>query len=166
MKGSKGDEYYTPKSVWENISHLIPKEAVICEPFNNKKNIISLNSWKNLKDLGFKMYPQKIFDEETNENSFFDYDGDGWDILVSNVPFSIKQDIIAKLVEMDKPFIIIVPTITITNKYITKLGNDIQLILPKSRLQYDGCEYNKTNCSFSSLYLCWKMKLPRDIIML
>ena len=112
------------------------------------------------------MYPQKIFDEETNENSFFDYDGEGWDILISNVPFSIKQDIIAKLVEMDKPFIIIVPTETISNKYITKLGNDIQIILPTSRLKFDGDAYEKGSCMFPSLYLCWKMKLPRDIIML
>ena len=162
---SKGDEYYTPISVWENIIEFLPKDKIICDPFNSVGNPTSMLNHANLKSLGLKMSPLVKYDHTTGEGDFFKDDGKEWDVLVSNAPFSIKQKIIKKLVDMDKPFCIIVPTITMSNKYISKLGKHIQIIIPCQRIKYFHAD-NVTNgrACFPSVYLCYKMNLPDKLI--
>lgn len=162
IKKSKGNEYYTPKKIWEKIIHLLPKDKIIYEPFNNSKYPNSLKNHQTLKDLGLKMRPLKIYNEETGENDFFNDDGKEWDICVSNPPFDIKQDIIKHLVKLDKPFVLIVPVNTISCKYVSDIGKDIQLILLKKRINFLNA--GKSSCCFPTLFLCYKMKLEKDFI--
>ena len=159
---SKGNEYYTPKNIWEKIIHLLPKDKIIYEPFNNSKYPNSLKSHQILKDLGLNMRPLKIFNEETGENNFFNDDGKEWDLCVSNPPFSIKQQIIKHLVKLDKPFVLIVPTNTISCVYISDIGKDLQLILVKDRINFLNAGENR--CCFPSLFLCYKMNFDKDFI--
>ena len=46
---SKGDEYYTPISVWENIIEFLPKDKIIYEPF-----YLDGKSGECLKNMGCK----------------------------------------------------------------------------------------------------------------
>ena len=95
---SKGDEYYTPKYAWEMIQNFIPKDKVIYEPFNNKNHKKSQENHKHLSEVGCKMRELIPFDPETGEGDFFKDSGEGWDICVTNPPFSIKQKIVKRLV--------------------------------------------------------------------
>jgi len=163
---SKGDEYYTPKYAWEMIADYIPKDKIIYEPFNNIQNNKSFENHKNLKDLGFKMRDLIPFNPETGEGDFFNDDGEGWDIMISNVPFSIKQKIVKRLVALNKPFVIIAPTATITNKYIYELGEDIQVIIPTRVISFYHKENKerKNHCCFPVVFICYKMELPKSLI--
>jgi hypothetical protein len=78
-----------------------------------------------------------------------------YDIVVGNPPFSIKQKIINKLVVDDTPFILIVPLSTISCNYVSKLSNDIKIICPKKRMNFN--DIKKSNCCFPCVYLCYKM---------
>ena len=73
---SKHDDYMTPKSAWENILHLIPKDKVIWECFYGDGQ-----SGENLRSLGLEVIHEEIDFFENNEG----------DILISNPPFSIKN---------------------------------------------------------------------------
>tara|TARA_R100000388_G_C7205820_1_gene140954 strand:- start:162 stop:716 length:555 start_codon:yes stop_codon:yes gene_type:complete len=163
---SKGNEYYTPKKIWEKIIHLLPKDKIIYEPFNNSKYPESLKNHQTLKDLGLNMRPLKIYNEETGENDFFDDDGTEWDLCISNPPFSVKQDIIKRLVKLDKPFVLIVPTNTISCQYVSDIGKDIQLILLKKRINFANylIKDGKSRCCFPTLFLCYKMDLEKDFM--
>lgn len=164
MTKSKGNEYYTPKYVWENIKKYIPKDKIIYEPFNNINFPQSLKSHQYLKELGFKMKPLIIFDPVTSKNDFFKNKDLDYDIVVSNPPFSIKQAIIKRLVKLDKPFILIAPIETISNKYISDLSDNIEVIIPKKRMNFAISNKKKSGAIFPTAYICYKMNIGQKMI--
>ena len=64
----KHDDYMTPKTAWENIAHLIPKNKIIWEAFYGNGE-----SGKYLTDLGFDTIHQEVDFFENNKAGFFCY---------------------------------------------------------------------------------------------
>lgn len=155
----KHDDYMTPKSAWENIKHLIPRNKVIWEAFYGDGK-----SGEYLKDLGFDVINEPIDFFENNVG----------DIIVSNPPFSKTKEVMKRLKELDKPFIIILPTSKICTSYIREnYKNDkLQIIIPRKRIHFlkyiDGkpVEGWKNACNFDCFYYCYKMDFDKDIIWL
>ena len=151
------DDYMTPKYAWENIQEYIPKDKVIWECFMGDGK-----SGQYLEELGF--------DVIHNDNDFFQ--SDEGDIVVSNPPFSKAKDVITRLKELDKPFILILPSSKINTQYFRLFKNQIQIIIPRNRIhfdkQIDGVtpEGWKNSCNFDCFYYCYKMNLKKDIIWL
>ena len=148
----KHDDYMTPKYAWENIKDYIPKDKVIWEAFMGDGK-----SGEYLRELGF--------DVIHNDNDFFE--SNEGDVIISNPPFSKCKDIMPRLKELDKPFILILPSSKINTQYFRILKNDIQLIIPKKRIQFvkNGNEL-ENKCNFDCFYYCYKIGLERDIIWL
>ena len=93
------NEYYTPKSAWEQIKHLIPNDKIVWEAF--LLGSVRSKSMQNLKELGKNVIGDTSWDFFETEPEF--------DLIVSNPPFDkqIKIPILKRLVQLDKPFIII-----------------------------------------------------------
>ena len=88
------------------------------------------------------------------------------DILISNIPFSseIKKKILKKLVELDKPFIIIMNSLNLFTRYFKEIfeGKDIFFIYPSTKIHYDKyvngkIQETKNNTSFYCVYVCYKV---------
>jgi hypothetical protein len=157
----KHDDYMTPKSAWEAIKDYIPTDKVIWEAFYGDGE-----SGRHLKELGFNTVHEPI--------DFFNEDRG--DCIISNPPFSMCKEILPRLVELDKPFILIMPCSKLNTQYFRQLfakhEDEIQIIIPRKRIQFiklvDGKipDNYKSQCNFDCFYYCWKMNLPRDIIWL
>jgi len=152
----KHDDYMTPLSAWDNIKDHIPKDKVIWEAFYGDGK-----SGEHLKDLGFKVIHEEI--------DFFD--NDKGDIIVSNPPFSKSKDILIRLKELDKPFILILPSSKINTSYIRENFKDtedpLQIIIPRKRIQFIKNGNNMENkCNFDCFYYCYKIGLEKDILWL
>jgi len=152
----KHDDYMTPKSAWEDIIDYIPKDEEIWEAFYGDGE-----SGKYLDELGCKVVQEPV--------DFFE--NDLGDIVVSNPPFSKCPDILKRLVELDKPFILIMPSSKINTQYFrTILKDKIQIIIPKKRIQFikkvDDSSTLQNSCNFDCFYYCYKMNLEKDIIWL
>ena len=149
------DEYMTRKSAWEDIRQYIPTDKVIWECFYGDGK-----SGQYLRELGFEVIHEPI--------DFFE--NDKGDILISNPPFSNKDKVFQRLKELNKPFIMLVPTTVLHTKYFkeTFANEHIQLIIPFRKRQFDkvGLEKQKNNCSFYTLYICYKMGLEKDITLI
>jgi hypothetical protein len=151
----------TPRYAWENIAHLIPKDKVVWEAFYGDGK-----SGEYLRELGFEVIHEEI-------DFFTENRGD---IIVSNPPFSKSKEVLARLVELNKPFIVILPASKVTTQYVRNLFKNsedkLQLVIPRSRIhfqkQIDGKtpEDYKSSCNFDCFYYCWKMNLPRDLLWL
>ena len=143
------DDYMTPKYAWENIQEYIPKDKVIWECFMGDGK-----SGQYLEELGF--------DVIANDNDFFQ--SDEGDIVVSNPPFSKAKDVITRLKELDKPFILILPSSKINTQYFRLFKNQIQIIIPRNRIQFvkNGNEL-QNSCNFDCFYYCYKMNMKKDI---
>lgn len=155
-KVSLHDEYMTPFSAWENIKHLLPKDKVLWEAFYG--NGQSLN---NLRQLGFTV--------EGGEGEDFFQHNKG-DIVVSNPPFSNIPKILERLLILDKPFVLIMPSGKLNTQTFRDLfaAHRIQIIVPRKRIQFqkfvEGKEVKTGGCAFDCLYYCYKINLEKDII--
>ena len=90
--------------------------------------------------------------------------------VVTNPPFSELPQVLACLRELGKPFVVIMPCSTLTTRYFRDLFQDIQVIVPRKRIQFrklvGGVEVPSGRCSFDCLYFCWRLGLPRDVVFL
>jgi hypothetical protein len=154
---TKHDDYMTPKSAWEDIQHLIPKKTIWEAFYGNGK------SGSYLKELGFDVIHEDI--------DFFE--NDLGELIVSNPPFTKVPKVLERMVALDKPFILIMPSSKINTQYFRKLfrNKKIQIIIPSKRIQFDKMikgelvEHEK-RCNFDCFYYCWKIGLPDDIVWL
>tara|TARA_R110000868_G_scaffold10631_4_gene51554 strand:+ start:5403 stop:5894 length:492 start_codon:yes stop_codon:yes gene_type:complete len=152
----KHDDYMTPLSAWDNIKDYIPKDKVIWEAFYGDGK-----SGEHLKQLGFNVIHEEI--------DFFD--NNKGDIIVSNPPFSKSKEIFIRLKEIDKPFILILPTSKISTSYLRENFKDtedpLQIIIPRRRIQFikNGDEA-ENKCNFDCFYYCYKIGLKKDILWL
>ncbi len=164
---NKSDEYYTPKSAWEDIIPYLPKDKIYYEPFNNTSNPQSLKSKEYLIELGLTLIDKEPYNEDTDDNNFFNDNGEGWDTCITNPPFSIKQKVVKRLKDLNKSFILILPTATINTGYFKDLFRDgLQIIIPKKRINFNYYLDNKKSCCFDCIYMCYNMNLEKDLILL
>ena len=158
------DDYYTPKSAWENIKHLIPDDSVVWEAFLLNSHLS--NSVANLTSLKKNVIGNTTWD-------FFDKcDSLSYDMIVSNPPFdkTIKIPILKKLVQLDKPFILIMNSMNIYSNYFNDIFKDtraeLQIVIPRGKIHFemlkDGKSELKKNTSFYCVYVCYKMNIPKD----
>ena len=157
----KFDDYMSPKYAFENIKQYIPLDKTIWEPFYGDGK-----SGQYLQELGFNV----IHDTD----DFFK--SDKGDIIITNPPFSKIKEIMIRLLEIDKPFILILPASKICTKYMKSFfessNEKLQIIIPPKRIQF----VKKVNgeipknyidkCNFDCFYYCYKMNNPKDIIFL
>lgn len=172
----KNDECYTrqieaDKLVNYLFNHkIINIEQKIWLPFNDYKGSI----YKALKKKGFKhlLTNRKDFYEKIEEKFNFD-------IIISNPPFSGRSKLFLKLMELDKPFILLQPIMFFNNgtciKILTKYGAKFGGICPSYRMTFDrnfgflcpnknmGFVINnverKSTSAFYSFWLCFKTKI-------
>jgi hypothetical protein len=151
------DEYYTPKTAWEAIKHLLPEDAIIWEAFSMSSD----RSATFLKELGFCV--------KYNQNDFFKCTPPTeTNLIVSNPPFSMVKDIMPKLKELDMAFILIMPSSKLCTNYFREWrGKGLQIIIPRKRIQFDkdkdGVISTSNKCNFDCFYYCYKLGLEKDI---
>ena len=150
----KHDDYMTPKYAWENIKEYIPKDKVIWEAFYGDGK-----SGTYLQELGFNVIhePVDFFDNNLAE------------VCISNPPYSKSKEVLTRLKQLEKPFILILPSSKINTQYVRQLfkNEGLQIIIPRKRIQFikNGNEL-QNKCNFDCFYYCYKMDLPKDIIWL
>ena len=159
LSKTKNDSWVTPTSAWIEISPFIPTDKTIWEPF-----WCDGKSGEDLKSLGFEVI------HKPNEDFFkTDYKES---IIVTNPPFSKIKQILKRLVfEFDRPFILIIPISKLGMKYFqdTFRGKQVQIIIPKRRIHFEGIattSTKKSKCYFDCCYLCYRLHLERDLIFL
>jgi hypothetical protein len=164
IKLSKHDDYMSPKHVWGDIKHIIPKDKIIWESAYGNGS-----SGDNLESLGFDVIHKNI--------DYFNEQPESWDLQITNPPFSIKKQWFTRAKQLNKPFIILCPINILATNYMRELFADekLQIIIPKKRIHFIKCDKDgkldekfneKSRCSFDSVYYCYKMNLKSDITFL
>lgn len=135
-KDGNGDEYYTPDYVVEILVPYLKKKQykTIWCPCDKKWS----EYVKVLTSNGFKVICSHI-DEGKD---FLTYEPiEHYDIVVTNPPFSIKNKIIERLIELDKPFAILLSATVIQSASLIKLLSkldDFKVIMFDKRISYNG----------------------------
>ena len=147
------DEWFTPKHAWEDIAHLIPRDAVLWEAFSGNGQ-----SAVYLRELGF--------DVVCDGADFFESDPKG-DIVVTNPPFSKSKRVLQRLVELQIPFLMILPACKVTTQHFQRLfsstARDLKLIVPRKRINFTKPNVPRSRASFDCLYYAWKVPSMKNM---
>lgn len=108
IQNEKNDELYTPKQAIYPILKYLDKSKIFweCTDFGNS------NITKVLKKNGFKVIStNKDQIDFLKEKATFDFD-----VIITNPPYSLKNEFLKKCYEYDKPFLLLLPITALERK--------------------------------------------------
>lgn len=156
----KSDEYFSPDEVVERIIKYIPKDyKTIWCPFDTDKSPYV----KILKSHDYNVIHSHI---DENKNFFFYEPEEDYDCIISNPPFSLKDDILKRLYELKKPYAILLPLPSLQGqKRFEYIKNCEALIFDKRVNFFQDIDrtISTKGVSFASIYVC-KSFLPEKLI--
>ena len=153
------DEYFTPRETILPLLEYIKEGAVVWCPFDSARS----EYVKCISAAGHKVIASHIDDGQ----NFFYYEPDEpYDVIVSNPPFSLKDDVLKRLNELGKPYAILLPLPTLQGqKRFKYLEGSEALIFDKRINFWQDEEHTKMakGVAFASIYVC-KNFLPEKLI--
>jgi|TARA_R110000824_G_scaffold103861_3_gene246597 hypothetical protein len=159
-KEGKNDDYSTPNEAWDEIIQFLPnKKAKIYEPF-----YLDGGSGNYLKSQGLNIIHENM---DFYENAKLI----NYDFILSNPPFANCKRLFAYLAELDKPFMLLLPTLKIHTNYLASFfeGKRTQIIIPRRRIHFQKWMNNekvenwKKGTAFDCIWFCYKMGFEKDI---
>lgn len=159
LTASNNDELYTPYYAVDPIIEYVPKGKVIWCPFDKEWSMFV----RLLRENGNLVICSHI----DNGYDFFNYEPYYYDMIISNPPFSVKDDVIKRLYELNKPFAILLPLNSLQGVSRCKYFKDgIQLLSFDKRIGFhniNSMDKAIQSTPFASAYFC-KDFLPKDLI--
>ena len=156
MKNEKNDELYTPEYAIKPLLKYLPKNKIIweCTDFG------SSNITKVLKESGFNVISthKKDFDFLKDIPDF------EFDIIITNPPYSLKDEFLRKCYEYKKPFCLLLPITSLEGIERGKMfgENGVELLVLDRRCNFIYNNAKKSNW-FNTSWFCWNI-LPRQLI--
>lgn len=156
----KGDECYTPFYAVIPILEFIPRDKVIWCPFDEYWSAyVQL-----LEEQGYKVVRSSLKDGQ----DFFSYEPKEWDIILSNPPFSKKDEVLQRCYDLGKPFALLLPIQTLQSKkrfnYFYHYG--LELLTFDQRIGFhinNNFEKPVRGNHFASAYFC-RFLLPEKLV--
>lgn len=145
------DEWYTPDDAIYPILKYLKSNSFIWCPFDTSESLFV----KILLEAGHSVFNSHLAEGK----DFFSVVIPQCDYIISNPPFSLRQRIIIKLFEINKPFMMLMNTNGLFDSK-TRLNlfktNNFTLIYLEGRIKYME-KYGGTKClspPFQSAYVC------------
>jgi hypothetical protein len=155
----ESDECFTPSYAVTPLLKYLKQGTTIWCPFDKEYS----NYVKEFQKAGYKVIASHI---DSGENFFYYEPEEPYDVIISNPPFSIKDEILKRLDELGKPYAMLFPLPTLQGqKRFQYLVGSQALIFNKRVNFYKDIEMKEMQkgVSFASIYIC-KDFLPRDLI--
>lgn len=154
------DEVFTPAyAVKPLIKYIKPNSTIWC-PFDKDFSYYV----KEFTQAGFRVIHSHIDD---GQNFFYWEPGEEYNVIISNPPFSCKDDVLKRLYELQKPYAILLPVPSLQGQSRFPYMKDIQYLGFDKRINYymdiSMTEVQK-GVSFGSCYICHDF-LPKDLIL-
>jgi len=155
----ENNELYTPWYAVDPIIKYLPKDKIIWCPFDEEWSVFP----RKLKEEGFNIVRSSLKEGQ----DFFTYEPEDWDLIISNPPFSMKDRVLKRLYEFDKPFAILLPLNSLQGMMrFDYFKQGVQMLTFDKRIgfhinkNFETCE---SWSSFATAYFC-KDVLPNDLI--
>lgn len=151
------DAWETPDHAWDAVLKFVSKSLIIWEPF-----YCTGRSGRYIKNRGYTVYHE--------DRDFFKYQPDRFDIIVSNPPFSNKEEVFQRLLTFNKPFAMLIPLNSVANNFIKRcfntadLRSKLQLLFTAKKVNFLRNGKPGPNCSFNVTWLCYGMGLPFPVV--
>lgn len=150
----RSDEFMTPKEALLPLLPYLKKKWIIWECAWGKGSLA-----KHLEEEGFKVIGNK------DDFLITEYKDLIFDCIVTNPPYSLKEEFLERCYEYNKPFALLMPLTALEGKkrgaLYKKYG--IQLIIPNKRINFITPSGKGSGAWFQVAWFCWKLNLPKDL---
>lgn len=155
---SKREKFFNPDECYTPEYAIFP-----LLPYLNKNWRIWDSAWwsgrlaEHFKKQGFVVVGEDNLD-------FLDENLD-CDCIITNPPYSKKDDFLRRAFEIGKPFAFLLPLTTLEGIKRGKMfkDNNIQLIIPNKRINFE-IPSGKKSSWFATAWFCYKLNLPKDLM--
>ena len=149
IQSVKNDELYTPCEAIYPLLKYLPKNKIIweCTDFGSSKitEILKKNDYK-------------VITSHINQNQdFFNYEPkEKYDIIITNPPYSLKNQFLKRAYELNKPFAFLLPLTTLEGVERGELfkNNGIDVLILNRRINFMK---NKKSNWFNTSWFCYKI---------
>lgn len=162
VAGSGNDEFYTPRYAVDPLFKYIPIPSTIWCPFDTE------DSWfvKMFREWGHKVITTHL----GNGQDFFTYEpNEHYDYIISNPPYSLKNEVFARLFALKKKFAMLVGVVGVfesQKRFNLFRENDFEIMYMNKRIAYFKSfsdQKPSLNPPFSSVYITSGV-LPEKIV--
>lgn len=158
-KTPEHQEMYTPYYAVAPLLKYVQKDKKIWCPFDKE--------WSAYYQTFVRGGYQVIRSHIDEGQDFFTYEPDDYDMIISNPPYSIKDDIIERLYELNKPFAVLLPLDSLQGRRrFESFKNGVQLLTFDQRIGFHRMgrmDKPVEGTPFAAVYYC-KDLLPKDLI--
>jgi hypothetical protein len=149
----KDDDYETPKIILESLLPYIENYNIIYDPFfcNGKVK----QYWTELNKICIN-----------DKLDAFERENVDCDIIISNIPYSIKAKCLELFFKLNKPFIVLMPIDAMGSSWIKKYFDKLQFLIPRKRLAFEKNNELTKSSWFDTCFYCYNINLEKDIIKL
>lgn len=161
-QSSDVDEWYTTNDMVDRILPYIPDFSTVWCPFDKEDS----NFVRRFTEAGINV----IFSHIDDGQDFFEYEpSEHYDYIISNPPFSRKDDVFERLFALKKPFAMVMSMNNIFDskrRYAMFSSNDFEILVPHGRTKFirGGATAESMYAPpFQSVYVCHDM-LPKQIV--
>lgn len=161
------DRCNTPAYALDPLLPYLKKKWHVWEPAAGTGNIIRALGPHVYDVRGTELRRTDIGTGVLGGIDFFGWEPILWDALVTNPPYSIKFDWLARCYALGKPFALLVPVETIGAQKAQRLmeRHGVELLLLNRRVNFEmpNKGWDGSAAQFPVLWLCWQM-LPQPIV--
>lgn len=154
QKVGSPDEFQTPNEALDYLIPFIKKDWNIWECACGKGNIV-----KYLREKGFNIIGT---DKETN----FLTKQVCCDVIITNPPYSLKDEFLERCYRLQKPFALLMPLSALEGKKRGSLYEQfgLQMIIPNKRINFETPNGKGSGTWFQTAWFCWGFELPKDLM--
>lgn len=159
ITSSGKDEWFTPRNAVLPIIKYLKSGSIIWCPFDEDDS----EYVKVLKEYGYTVINTHINKGE----DFFKIEVPECDYIISNPPYSLRNDILIRLFKIGKPFAMLMNTLGLfdnKNRWELFKNNNFSLIYLNKRIKYlDKDDPKKQTPPFQSAYICSRLSYQQII---
>lgn len=161
LKTSNSNDFQTPPEALYPLIPFLKKDWIIWECASGEGNLV-----KELERRGFEVVATDIL---TGQN-FLTWQPEHFDCIITNPPYSIKQEFLVRCYALDKPFALLLPLTTFETTKRQELFKQygVQVIFFDKRIHFKGPTIkegyqSESKAWFSTAWFTWGLGLEKEL---
>ena len=161
MKQGSSNDFQTPPEALKPLIPFLNKDWTIWECACGKNKLK-----EGLEEKGFKTISTDIIYDEKYDFLKWNPEYNEFDCIITNPPFSLKQEFLERCYEIGKPFALLLPLTTFETKkrqdLFKKYG--VQVIFFDKRINFETPSGKGSGSWFATAWFTWGLNLPKDLM--
>lgn len=150
------DDFQTPPYALKPLLPYIPKEWTVWEPACGHGYLVD-----ELERVGYRVLATELHAEPSMNFLTDPLSGVFYDVIITNPPYSIKQQFLARCYELGKPFALLLPLTTFETGKRQALfrDNGVEVIFMDKRVNFQTPTKAKSSAWFATAWFTWGLDI-------